>query len=356
MRRFTTSSAMVVALACGAMPASITVAGPAKTDPAATEMLRLGLRGVYFVPNEGQWSDSDVQYGLRSRGLDVAFRESALTMHMTREVDESTEASPKRERGGVGATLRGGFLADDSGSLNEPADFERLTFTITFPGSNDVEPMGAKPQSARFNYFVGGEGRRTASDVPSFAEVVYPNLYDGVDLHVMGNDDGVLKYEFHVAPGADYAQLRIAYDGVDSLCIDNSGDLHIKTVFAILADGAPIAWQEDPAIRATASTSRACEEARYSDPLPVIQDPLPYGRGSIVNPTILAHFELCDAHTYRIALEGPVNPARELIIDPDVDWMTYFGGGGTDYCSSLSIDGQSSTMGTSEQPGATTGR
>ena len=60
MARFTTSSAMVVGLACCALFASVAVAGPEGSDAAATEMLKLGLRSVYFVPNQGQWSDADV--------------------------------------------------------------------------------------------------------------------------------------------------------------------------------------------------------------------------------------------------------------------------------------------------------
>ena len=41
----------------------------------AQELMRLGLRGVHFVPNHGQWEDQEVVYGFKSRGLDVAFRE-----------------------------------------------------------------------------------------------------------------------------------------------------------------------------------------------------------------------------------------------------------------------------------------
>jgi len=216
MRRFTTSSAMVVVLVCGALFAPVTMAGPKEVDPAATEMLQLGLRGVYFVPNQGQWSDDGVMYGLRSRGLDVAFRESALTMHMAREVESTSraDASTSRAREGLlpklvipaqagiqfaqdaqevrwmpafaGMTDSKAFrrqtreeagswgtsfveespLADTRGSSGEPATLERLTLTITFPGSNHVLPVGGNPQAAKFNYFVGGEGRSTASDVP----------------------------------------------------------------------------------------------------------------------------------------------------------------------------------------------
>ncbi|MCC6906418.1 MAG: SBBP repeat-containing protein [Phycisphaerales bacterium] len=330
MRRFTTSSAMGVVLLCCALFVPLATAGPVESDPAATEMLNLGLRGVYFVPNQGQWSDADVYYGLRSRGLDVAFRESMLTMHMTRE---TAEPSPDRE-GVVLDARRETPLADTRGSSGESADLEHLTLTVAFPGSNAVLPIGAQPQTAKFNYFVGGEGRETASNVPSFGAVIYEDLYDGIDLLVCGNDDGVLKYEFHVAPGADYAQIRIAYDGIESLCIDDAGNLQINTSFGTLADGAPVVWQEDSTSRAHASMNRAREEAVFA----VERDaPLAHTRGSS-DQTIPARFELCGAHTYRIALDGPVDPTRELIIDPDVEWMYYLGGSGDDFGTGVAID------------------
>ncbi len=263
----------------------------------AQEVLSLGLRGVYFVPNQGQWSDDQVIYGLRSRGLDVALRESALTMHLARQ---SNDASPKRQRGLDTPTSpdRAGVELD----APSPLASEQLTLTITFPGSNAVEPIGAQPQSAKFNYFVGGEGRGVATDVPSFGAVIYQNLYDGVDLHVTGSDDGVLKYEFHCAPGADYNQIRIHYDGIDSLCIDDSGNLHIKTSFGTLADAAPVAWYADDA-----------------------------------TDSVAAQFELMDTATYRIAVRESIDPHRKFIIDPDLEWMYYLGGSDDDLAYGVSI-------------------
>ncbi len=283
----------------------------AGVEPPSTSMetINLGLRGVYFVPNQGQWSDHEVLYGLRTRGLDVAFRESALSMHMSRQ---STEASPTRERGVEALTSRAHLQAVSESNGEQavldapsPLSSRQLTLTVTFPGSNAVEPIGAQPQTAKFNYFVGGEGRDTAANVPTFAEVVYENLYDGIDLHVTGSDDGVLKYEFHCAPGADYNQIQIHYDGIDSLCIDENGNLHINTSLGTLGDGAPIVWQ--------AGTPHKFIPARFS---------------------------LIDGDTYRVALDADVDPTHELVIDPKVRWMRYLGGDIDDRGWGLAVDAQ----------------
>ncbi|KKM97152.1 hypothetical protein LCGC14_1170990, partial [marine sediment metagenome] len=66
------------------------------------QAVRLALRGVYFVPNQGQWADGGVRYGFRSRGLDVALRESALTLHLRRErsTADTTESADGAESSG----------------------------------------------------------------------------------------------------------------------------------------------------------------------------------------------------------------------------------------------------------------
>jgi len=323
------------------------------STPGQAEMFNFGLRGVYFVENQGQWSDASVHYGFKTRGLDIAFRESSFTMHLARPTigaNESTEASPKRERG-LPASQDAGSPPDDltplvSGHAASTSDSEDavpmwdgLTLTVTFPGSNEVQPQAANAQSAKFNYFIGDDESKWASNVPSFGEVVYPNLYDGVDLYIKGDAGGdtpsgnVLKYEFHVAPGADYSQIQIRYDGIDSLCVDPTGELQIATSFGILADAAPVVWQEDggtavPAVRALVDAS-----------------PQINGRDArSTNSTITARFELIDDHTYCIVLDGPVDAAREIIIDPDVAWMRYLGGNGTDEAYGVAVDADGRTV------------
>ncbi len=290
---------------CLALSCAATFASTLETNPDKQEAFSLALRGVHFVPNHGQWADAGVHFGLRSLGLDVAFRESALTMHLVRQA-----GSESHDREDAQAPNLDTLLTDDRDSLGDRAKYEHLTLTVSFPGSNDVVPEGDMPQTAKSNYFVGGEERGVATDVPSFGAVIYENLYDGIDLHVMGSDDGVMKYEFHVEPGADYGRIRIAYDGIESLRIDDGGNLQIKTSFGTLADGAPVVWQEN---------------ARSRD-------------------TIAARFELCDDHTYRIAVDGLVDPTSVLIIDPDVEWMTYLGGSDDDECYGIAVDGAGNAL------------
>ncbi len=317
------------------------------------EFMSLGLRGAHFVENRGQWRDVSVEYGFKTRGLDIAFRESSFTMYLTRE---AYDASPTLEGGAPddgawaahpcelvtppegGSTRERGWcvhegqdpLPHERGSSGE---YEHLTLTVTFPGSNPATPRGAQPQAAKFNYYIGDDESRWASNVSSFGAIIYENLYDGVDLLVRGNDDGVLKYEFYVAPGADWSQIRTAYDGIDSLCVVDSGDLRIKTSFGTLTDSAPVVWQEDRGKPMSGGTAVPAVQGTLEEP--TTDD----GRDArATDRNIPARFELIDDTTYRFVLDGAVDPTRTLIIDPDVEWMVYLGGGNFDFGYDMAID------------------
>jgi hypothetical protein len=46
---------------------------------------------------------------------------------------------------------------------------------------------------------------------------------------VFRGDDGVLKYEFRVEPGADPLAIQLAYQGAEGLSVGDSGALKVET-------------------------------------------------------------------------------------------------------------------------------
>lgn len=256
------------------------------------EPLALNLHGVHFVQNNRQWSDPEIRFGFKSRGLDIAFRQSSFSMHLAAATQPKL---PEPE-----------LNPPDSMDRAEDKAVSDTTLTVTFPNSNPVIPTGINEQTARFNYFIGDNEALWASDVASFATVVYEHLYDGIDLHVMGDADGIIKYEFHCAPGADYSQIQIRYDGIESLCIGNDGSLHISSSVGILNDANPQVWQTD------------LETAEQID--------------------VPARFELVDTHTYRFQLDNPIDPTNPLVVDPDIEWMYYIGSPSLTYADAIAVD------------------
>jgi hypothetical protein len=97
----------------------------------------------------------------------------------------------------------------------------------------------ASPQIELFNYSTGDRSN-WRSNVPSFAKVEYAGLYSGIDLKTWGQRNSV-KYEFHVAPGADYRQIQVHCAGIAglSLAADGSSHVNLGGDWGSLLDNAP---------------------------------------------------------------------------------------------------------------------
>ncbi|HTF02532.1 MAG TPA: SBBP repeat-containing protein, partial [Bacteroidia bacterium] len=78
--------------------------------------------------------------------------------------------------------------------------------------------------------------------VKSYSEITYQNIYTGIDLKWY-QKDGSLKYDYIVAPGADYKHIRLQFAGAESLTINAQGELVIKTPLGDLIEQAPLVFQ-----------------------------------------------------------------------------------------------------------------
>ncbi|NLF31940.1 MAG: LEPR-XLL domain-containing protein [Planctomycetes bacterium] len=233
-----------------------------------------------FIANAGQWGDPAMRYVFRGDGAVIGFTDRGPVFELSRR------GLPDRVTTGEEAA----YLV------------ESTRFSVRFEGARDVTPVGAERAATRFNYFVG-DASAWRADVGAYASVVYPNLYDGIDLHAWGRGDG-LKYEFHVAAGADGSQIAISYDGVEGLTIDDAGALHVRTACGELIDAAPYIYQ-------------------------VID-------GQDV--PVAGAFELLDADTVTLAITGDYDPTVELIIDPELVWGAYFGGHKQEWGAGFGVD------------------
>ena len=117
---------------------------------------------------------------------------------------------------------------------------------------------------------------------------------------------GRLKYEFHVAPGADPSDIRLRYEGAGSLRLRESGVLAAGTSLGPVTDARPHSYQAAAGGRATVESA----------------------------------FALHGERSYGFAL-GSYDRSRPLVIDPAITtvYSTYLGGTNTDNVSAIAIDG-----------------
>ncbi|QSX79192.1 DUF7948 domain-containing protein [Agrilutibacter solisilvae] len=249
-------------------PVASAVSATLATD-ARTQLARMPLA---FERNVGQ-TDAQVKYFARGAGY-------GLFLTPTEAVFSLRAASGPQE------------LADSQ------ADVVRMRLT---GARSDARIDGLKPQAGRSHYLQGNEASQWRRDVGHFEQVRYTGVYDGVDLVYYGNQRE-LEYDFVVAPGADPAQIGLAFQGPRTLRIDAAGNLVLATGVGELVQNKPVAYQE-------IDGERRPVEASYR----------------------LAG----DRVTFAL---GHYDPSHALVIDPVLGYSTFLGGLGDDFAAAIAVD------------------
>jgi hypothetical protein len=242
---------------------------PVEEEPNKEAVVRsLSTQGTYFTENLGQLGAGAGLYYCLGDPLSVAFG-----------------------TGWVGYDLR-----SQDGEMG-------VLFRIIFNGANPVEPTGTDPLAHQNNYFQGSDPNQWVTGARNFGEVVYANLYDGTDLRFYFQN-GMLKYDFIIRPGYDVSQIRMSYEGIEDLELDqDTGDLIIRTSAGLVRDKAPLS----------------------------------YSRMSGVLTEVASNYILVDDYHVGFEVRGH-RPGSTLVIDPGMIFSTFFGGDKSDSVDGVALD------------------
>jgi hypothetical protein len=162
---------------------------------------------------------------------------------------------------------------------------------------------GEEELPGKSNYFIGNDAKKWRSNVPTYSNVKYEEIYSGIDLVYYGNQRQ-LEYDFVVAPGANPRRIQFDVRGAKHISRDKHGDLVIRMTGGGVHWRKPLVYQEKGGRR------------REIDGNYVIR------RGQRVG------FELAG-----------YDSKRPLIIDPVLGYSTYLGGSGVDRGNGIAVDG-----------------
>jgi hypothetical protein len=241
-----------------------------------------------FVPNEGQTEEA-VRYYAQGAGYGFFFTHKGATLSF----------AEGKGRGGQALAL-------------------------DFQGAGPDATLTAKKRLAgEVNYLVGDEQAEWQQGLATHAELLYGELWPGVDMTVRG-EGGSLKYEFRLKPGASVKDVRLGYRGAEGLSVGAGGELLIQTSLGVLKDAAPVSYQ-------LIEGERVPVKSRYTLK----------GNGS-----------------YGFAV-GAHDPRYPLVIDPGLDYSTFLGGTGDDRSLGIAVQdgrayvtGQTASTGFPTAPGA----
>ncbi len=194
-------------------------------------------------------------------------------------------------------------------SKNSSTEFEASSLSeyhfiqTQFVGANpDVKITGLDKQPGKTNYLIGNNKKEWFTGIPHFAKVKYENLYPGIDLVYYMGESG-LEYDFIVHPGADPDLIKLKFNNVKHSKIDKYDNLLLEIADLELKQHKPVSYQ-----------------LAGSD-----------------KEKIASAYKILKNNTIGFKLAA-YNKSKTLIIDPVIDYSSYFGGTGSDRIQDIATD------------------
>jgi hypothetical protein len=154
------------------------------------------------------------------------------------------------------------------------------------------------------NYLHGSQASRWIRDIATYGQLRYVGVYPGIDLVFHGDQSGSeIEHDFLVSAGTDPRIIHLNIDGADRLHLQSNGDLQLSIGGRALLFRRPKAYQDTPGGRRTIEIS--------------------YG----LNSSGSVSFSV-----------GSYDKKYPLVIDPVLNFSTYFGGSGGDQISAITTD------------------
>ncbi len=283
--------------------------GTAKTTPAKTTSseppaeAEARAREAYariemsFEENRGQ-IDDEVKFLARGAGYTVF-----LTATEAVFVLRNAECGLRNENS-VNPSASTGEPCSETNPKSEIRNQQSKVLRMKLEGANPRPAVsGQNELEGKVNYFVGSDPAKWRTEIPTFGRVRYEELYQGVGMVYYGNQRQ-LEYDFVVAPGADYKQIALKFEGADGMALEaGTGDLLLRVGDETVRQQRPVVYQE-------VNGERQEIESGYA---------------------------LKGAGRVEFAV-GQYDASKPLVIDPVLAYSTYLGGGNVDQGNGIAVD------------------
>src|SRR3989338_2298350 len=263
------------------------VNSPVVTNEAITKKTANEIKvAPFFIANNGQ-IDDDVHFYVKGSQHSFFLKESGEA------VTRSIYKEDKKENSD---SVLPGVETANAQTVRE------VGFTQTFIGANrGVLPKAGERAIPILNFFTGN---KKTTEVPTYNDFTYKNLYDGIDLTYRVSKENKVKYDLIVGAGVDPRNIVMQFAGVQDLFVDFEGNLQMKTPAQTFTQHKPYVYQLVNGVEQAVAGSY---------------------KVNISNNTV--SFAL-----------GNYNLGLPLIIDPVLDQLgasTLYGGSGADSINSL---------------------
>lgn len=190
---------------------------------------------LQFVENKGQW-DSSIKFKTDFKGGALTLRSSGYRVMLR-----------NKEQVRVLADYFGGHL-DSAERKKIIKGIRQLKLRSHIYEINflDADPNAVaepdKPLSLFNNYFIGSDSSKWKTGCRIFNGITYKNIYKNVDVRYY-SDNGNLKYDIILRPGADISKIALKFNGLEGLSLNKNGNLSMKTSVGEVYQSIPLSYQ-----------------------------------------------------------------------------------------------------------------
>lgn len=255
--------------------------------------------GIAFIENKGQITYPD---GAVANDVLYAMHAGEFSVFIMRDGISYQFSAPDR----IANSKR-----NKIGPLNPQQEETEYTlnkgvhrFDVKFENANTAAQVIAdNPEKGVSNYYY--DNAVAVTDVHAFKSVTVQQLYPGIDWKIY-IDNNTIKYDLIVAPYADAGQIAMAVNGADAMRKISATEIEYTTRFGTVRDGGLFCYQQSKAQKVNAQFA-------------------------LTKKTIA--FNL-----------GDYDHSQQLVIDPSLDWSTFYGGFGEDAINGMTVDADSNIL------------
>jgi uncharacterized protein (TIGR03437 family) len=251
-----------------------------------------GRLPMNFEVNQGQ-ANTEVRFIARGRGYQVFLTdtEAVLALQIAAKTSE------------CGLRIAGCNKRSNAQSAIRNPQSKLLRFKLqnarSGSGVNGIDPL-----QTRSNYLIGNDPENWRTDIPNYSRVEYVDVYPGVNLAYYGTQQ-TLEYDFIVKPGADPGQITMGIEGAEKIELGQNGDIVLHVAGEKVLHRSPIVYQQIGGAR----------------------------------QHVTSRYVLKGGNQIGFEVEN-YDATRSLVIDPIIDYSTFFGGIGSDESFAIAIDNQ----------------
>jgi uncharacterized repeat protein (TIGR01451 family) len=261
----------------------------AKHSQLANKMMA-SARPLAFIENKGQF-DRRVKFQVSGHGQTLWLTDSGIVFDFLRAKSNQTDPAYSEAQARNSDSNSPRVVQDSRIQKLLTTDMDRRVIYQDFVGAGTSPAIEAKSiQQGVYNYLSGSDPSKWQTEVRGFSEIVYHDVWKGIDLRLYGKGPD-LEQEFIVMPGADLARVRVGYEGIDSLKVDEDGSLLIQAGVGEMRESVPQIYQEIAGRRVS----------------------------------VEGHFKLLSKSSYTFEV-APHDAKYALVVDPTLLYSTFLGG------------------------------